>query len=196
MPSESDNFFKFYCPVGPSYRQYFAACLTRFRDVNAGKGLYVNSDCVEGIQKRTCKVPTMIADQLAGTANYYVDRDDVGPGVISRAEMGREQRSADEAARHQANAAKLKIKIVTRTPQQVAADVAAYKRHLAEKEAGGFTYRIQVQRQVDPERRTATDTVTAVPVAKKLPTRSQERGGAMPSLADLLTQAVAEEARA
>lgn len=195
MPSESDNFFKFYCPVGPSYRQYFAACLTRFRDVNAGKGLYVNSDCVEGIQKRTCKVPTMIADQLAGTANYYVDRDDVGPGVISRAEMGREPRSADEAARHQANAAKLKIKIVTRTPQQVAADVAAYKRHLDEKQAGGFTYRIQVQRQVDPERRIAVDTVMAVPVAKK-PIRSQERGGAMPSLADLLTQAVAEEARA
>lgn len=195
MPSESDNFFKFYCPVGPSYRQYFAACLTRFRDVNAGKGLYVNADCSEGIQKRRCKVPGMLADQMAGTASYYVDRDDVGPGVISRAEMGREPRSADEIARHHASASSLKVKIVTRTPQQVAADVAAYKRHLAEKEAGGFTYRIQVQRQVDPERRTATDTVTAVPVAKK-PIRSQERGGAMPSLADLLTQAVAEEARA
>ena len=195
MPSESDNFYKFYCPVGPSYRQYFAACLSRFRDVNSGNGLYVNSDCVDGIRKHTCKVPGMIADQIAGIANYYIDRDDVGPGVISRAEMGREQRSADEIARHHASAAKLKVKIVTRTPQQEAADVAAYKRHLDEKEAGGFTYRIQVQRQVDPERRIATDTVTAVPVAKK-PIRSQERGGAMPSLADLLTQAVAEEARA
>ena len=191
MPPESDNFYKFYCPVGPSYRQYFAACLSRFRDVNAGKGLYVNSDCVDGIHKRTCKVPAMIADQIAGTASYYVDRDDVGPGVISRAEMGREPRTADEIARHQANASKLKVKIFTRSPQQVASDVAAYKRHLSEKGAGGFTYRIQVQRQVDPERRIATDTVTVVPVAKR-PTRSQERGGDMPSMADLLTQAVAD----
>lgn len=106
MYDQGDNFYSHYCKRVGSFA-YIATCRKRI----AGAANACPTDCAEAIKKHGCPAAAMVAEEAAAFRPiYYLDRDDAGPGVMSRAELGREPRDDATIAAHHALLERVKLK--------------------------------------------------------------------------------------
>lgn len=97
-----DNFFSFGCGA-MTRRVYYAGCMVRIKKIVNGidEGLF--PECSKAISDGDCLASRMADEEMEELATkFYVDRDDAGPGVMSRADLGMEPRSAETILAHHA----------------------------------------------------------------------------------------------
>jgi hypothetical protein len=106
----SHNFYRIpHCRV-IERSAYYVSCLKKIERVNANSGdqeLY--PECAAAIKRGRCIAFNMLGDEIAGLKVYYRDRDDIGPGVVSREALGLPRRSEEERKYHHKLAADLQL---------------------------------------------------------------------------------------
>lgn len=130
------NLHKISCRV-VQQTHYYSACQAKYRKVKARKAGCTNPSCVTAIEKGLCPAAKMIVEEMTGQARYYLDRDDAGPGIVSRAELGLPPRTQEEIDRHRKIAADNKVKVIIPDPVEKLRQIAAYRRW--QESAAGWT---------------------------------------------------------
>ena len=115
---QRNNFFSFACKE-IKQQPYYSACQMKIRKVMAGEDRELWPECAGAIRQGRCPASQMLDDEFLGSATYYRDRDDCGPGIASRKTVGAPERTFDEIAEHRRILDTHKIKVadrVTPTP--------------------------------------------------------------------------------
>lgn len=100
MDDQFHNFFDHWCKeIGQNI--FLRACRNRIAEIHAGTDAGRYGACVAAIAAQRCPAVQMTEKELLkGEVIFYKDRDDCGPGVVKRAEIGLEPRSAAMIAAH------------------------------------------------------------------------------------------------
>lgn len=96
----SDNFHRITCNVGQC-QMFYAGCLHRLGSIEkrTDRGLW--PECVSAQKAGRCLAADMKREEQDGICRpYYLDRDDAGPGIVRRSEMGQPPRTPFEIAVH------------------------------------------------------------------------------------------------
>lgn len=104
---QEHNFYRHHCGV-LEQSTFYASCLKRVAcekpDANQ---LALYEPCFAAIKGRRCPALGMRQDEENGLKVYYRDRDDCGPGILKRDELGYEPRTQAEIAYHHGISEKL-----------------------------------------------------------------------------------------
>ena len=105
--SQEHNFYMHDCrTIGQNI--YYGSCQQRIRKIADGTDAGRWPECEKAIKDGTCAAQRMIKEDFEAAfsfgdghgTKYYRDRDDCGPGVMKRAELGLPERSMVETALH------------------------------------------------------------------------------------------------
>jgi hypothetical protein len=104
------NFYRIpHCRVVERPASY-VSCLKKIEKVNLKDGSEeLFPECAAAIKRGRCIAFNMLGDEIAGLKVYYRDRDDCGPGILSREELGLPPRTEEERKHHHKIAADLQL---------------------------------------------------------------------------------------
>jgi len=89
---------------------FYVSCLKKIERVNLKDGSEeLFPECAAAIKRGRCVAFNMLGDEIAGLKVYYRDRDDCGPGIVSREALGQPPRSEEERKHHHKIAADLQL---------------------------------------------------------------------------------------
>lgn len=106
---QKHNFFSVRCDVIDHMSIYRSSCASRIMKLRSGDQ-YADSmfpECARALKTGRCAVQKMIAEEFGKGPKYYLDRDDAGPGIASRSDLGLPVRTEDERKFHHSIAEKL-----------------------------------------------------------------------------------------
>ena len=130
----SNNFYRFRCPV-VAQDKYRTGCSKVISKHNSGD-LNVRHECSRAIDCKECPALRMAMEEFGWGTKYYVDRDDAGSGVMSRAECGLPERTQAEVEHHHKLLDTLGLKPVER--KVATTYVAKQRQNAAEKPVQTF----------------------------------------------------------
>ncbi|KAA0573403.1 hypothetical protein [Azospirillum sp. Sh1] len=95
-----NNFFQFQCQMS-GQRHFYGGCQYRIAKIEAREDRGRWPECVGALGRGQCPAKAMFEKEVAHWATiFYRDRDDCGPGIVKRAELGMPARSEREVAEH------------------------------------------------------------------------------------------------
>lgn len=119
------NFFAHRCREIDGNSIHRSACNKRIMRLR-GKDQYAAEmfpECARALKRGRCPAEKMMAEEFGQRPKYYLDRDDAGPGVASRKDLGLPDRTDEERAFHHKIAEENGIRInEAKTPTYVRRD--------------------------------------------------------------------------
>lgn len=102
MIDQTHNFYDHHCKF-IEQSIYLKACRRRIALIADGDDAGRFPLCVEAIRLGLCPAVLMTEEEIReDKVIYYRDRDDCGPGIVKRTEMGQELRTAEDVNLHHA----------------------------------------------------------------------------------------------